>query len=89
MKSIHHPALNLCLAGLLSAFAVAPAMAGATPPSFKAYDSNRDGMVSLEEFVARGGDEDGFRALDLNADNSLDRDEFGKTGASSEPKARR
>lgn len=46
-------------------------------------------MVSLEEFVARGGDEDGFRALDLNADNSLDRDEFGKTGTSSEPKAKR
>ncbi len=89
MKSIHHHALNLGLAGLLGAFSVAPAMAGEAAPSFKAYDSNGDGMVSLEEFVAQGGHEDAFRALDLNGNSSLSSDEFGKTGAPKEPKAKR
>lgn len=89
MKSIHQHALNLVLAGLLGAFTVAPAIAGETAPSFMAYDSNGDGMISLEEFVAQGGHEDAFRALDLNDDNRLDSDEFGKSGAPMEPKPRR
>lgn len=87
MKPIHHHALNLALIGVLSAFTTASALAAEAAPSFKVYDNNGDGKVSLDEFKAQGGQEDVFRLVDINGDNSLSGDEFGKA-SSPDPKAK-
>jgi hypothetical protein len=85
MKSITPRILTLALAGLLSA-ASASALAQSTPgaataptaaaPAFKTHDSNGDGKISLEEYKARGGQEQAFRDGDTNQDKSLSSDEF-------------
>lgn len=46
--------------------------------SFKDFDSNKDGYLSLKEFEARGKDELAFNAADLDGDKRLDPDEFDK-----------
>ena len=87
MKSIQPRLLTLTLAGLLgaaSASALAEPMPEATPatagPSFQSVDSNGDGKISLAEFKAQGGDDQGFSKLDTDQDKSLSQDEFAKLG---------
>lgn len=74
--------LNLTMTTLLSTLAAGTALAEPATtdvaPSFKTYDSNGDGAVSLEEFVAQRGDEKAFRAADANRDNRLSSEEFVK-----------
>lgn len=82
MKSINPRFLTLTLAGLLSAAsasALAQSMPGATPgaPSFKTYDSNGDGEISIEEFKPQGGQEQA-------RDNRLNGDEYAKAIANSD-----
>jgi len=94
MKSINPRLLALALAGLLSATAAsalaAQSLPGATPgapatpsgePSIKTYDSNGDGMISIEEFKPKGGQEQAFREADANRDNSPSNDEHMKASA--------
>ena len=66
----HSPLLSLAVIGLLNTVALAPALAAdpvpmpsipSEAPSFKNYDSNTDGKVTLKEFQAKGGDEQTFR----------------------------
>jgi Ca2+-binding EF-hand superfamily protein len=87
MKSIRPRILTFTFAALLSAAsasAVAQSMTEATPgsaagaPSFKSYDSNGDGKISLEEFKAQGGQEQAFARIDANQDKSLNKDEFSR-----------
>jgi len=92
MKSIRPHVLTLTLAGLLSAAsasALAQSMTEPTPgtaaptagaSSFKSYDSNGDGKISLDEFKAQGGQEQAFTGIDANQDKSLSKDEFSKLG---------
>lgn len=76
---------NAALATLLCAFAAAQAWAASAKPEFKAYDQNSDGMVSLEEFVAQGGEGKTFLAEDANGDNHLSSDEWVKATRSKAP----
>jgi hyperosmotically inducible protein len=85
MKHLNRSFPNLSLVAVLSVFAAGPAFsapaAQAAPPSFKVYDSNGDGMLSVEEFRAQGGHEQAFREGDANRDNRLSKDEFVKASA--------
>lgn len=85
MKTRHSPLLSLAVIGLLNTAALAPALAAdpmpmpstsSEAPSFKNYDSNNDGKVTLKEFQAKGGDEQTFRLGDVNKDNALSSEEF-------------
>jgi hypothetical protein len=82
MKSINHRFMTLTLAGVLIAGAAGKALAATT--NFKAYDSNGDGQISLEEYQAQGGQVKAFREGDSNHDNSLNPDEFVKASANSD-----
>jgi len=84
MKSFDQRFLDLTLAGVLSVFAAAPALAAPATPSFKAYDGNGDGTISLEEFQAQGGQEQAFREGDANRDQRLNSDEFIKASANND-----
>jgi Ca2+-binding EF-hand superfamily protein len=46
--------------------------------SFKDFDANKDGYLSLNEFEAKGKDELAFNAADLNGDKRVDPNEFGR-----------
>jgi hyperosmotically inducible protein len=82
MKSINSRFVTLTLAGLLIASAAGKALAATA--DFKAYDSNGDGKISVEEYQARGGQAQAFRDGDDNHDNSLSPDEFVKASANSD-----
>lgn len=75
------------LAALLLGIAVLPAGAaehtGMPEPgmSFKTYDSNKDGSLSLDEFKAQGKDNLAFKAADSNGDGRVDPGEFDKYAA--------
>ena len=84
MKSIKHRFLSLTLVSTLSTVAVTTSLAAPAMPGFKAFDSNGDGSVSLQEFTAQGGQEQAFRAGDANRDSSLNRDEFVKASANND-----
>lgn len=73
--------LVTALSGLAIATARADAAPGAAPLGFNDYDANGDGMVSAEEFRARGGHDEAFKEGDANGDGNLDRDEFVKAKA--------
>jgi hyperosmotically inducible periplasmic protein len=47
-------------------------------PDFKKYDSDGDGYVSLQEFVAQKKDENAFKEADADKDGRLNEDEFVK-----------
>ena len=92
MKSIHPHFLTFTLAALLSA-ASASVLAQSVPESapgtaapaagassFKSYDSNGDGKISLDEFKAQGGQDQAFTGIDANQDKSVSKDEFSKLG---------
>lgn len=81
MKSINHRFLNVTLAGMLGTFTVASAMAAPAMPTFKAADSNGDGMISMVEFAAQGGHAEAFREGDTNEDSRLTSDEYAKAVA--------
>jgi hyperosmotically inducible periplasmic protein len=76
MKSINHRFITLTLAGMLGVGVAGQALAATA--SFKAYDSNGDGKISLEEYRAQGGQAQAFHEGDTNRDNSLNQDEFVK-----------
>jgi len=83
MKSINPRVLTLTLAGLLSA-APAAVLAAPVMPAFKTADSDGDGMISLEEFQAQGGQEQAFREGDADRDNGLNSDEYVKASANND-----
>ena len=76
MKSINHRFMTLTLAGVLGIGVAGQALAATA--DFKAYDSNGDGKISLEEYQAQGGQVQAFHEGDTNRDNSLSQDEFVK-----------
>jgi Ca2+-binding EF-hand superfamily protein len=84
MKHLNRSLLNLTLATVLSALTAGTALAEpgakAAPSTFKDYDSNGDGIVSLEEFRALGGDEQAFQQADANRDSRLSSEELVKAG---------
>lgn len=81
MKTINHRFLSVTLAGAIGACFAASAVAAAAMPAFKTADSNGDGMVSMVEYTAQGGQLQAFRNGDSNGDSRLDRDEYVKAAA--------
>lgn len=79
-----HSILNLTLAGVLGVLVATSLLAAPVMSGFKSADSNGDGMVSLEEFVAQGGQEQAFREGDANRDSRLSNDEYTKASANND-----
>ncbi len=77
-RSILNP--TLAILATLAAGAASAEPATPAPSGFRDYDSNGDGMVSPEEFRAKGGDEQAFLKADTNHDNKLSSEEFAKAG---------
>jgi len=74
-----------CLAAILLSVAMLPAYAAGSdkgtalsPMSFKDLDTNKDGYLSMEEFMALGEDDLAFKASDIDGDKRLDTSEFEK-----------
>lgn len=76
MERFEHRILKLTLAGALASFFTTSVLAEPVMPELKAIDLNGDELVSLEEFVAKGGQVPAFRKSDANRDNQLGRDEY-------------
>ena len=93
------------LAALLLGVAMLPAYAWdrkgmpESGMSFKDYDANKNGYLSLDEFKGKGKDDLAFKAADINGDEQVDPSEFDKylikkatdqpkseSGASGQPK---
>jgi len=71
--------LALCLTVALGTLAVAHgARAEQDPSGLSAFDKNKDGAISKEEYMATGGTDKTFAMYDLNGDSKLDKTEFGK-----------
>ena len=84
--------IQIRLAALLLGVAMLPAHAAGDRKamSFKDFDTNKDGYLSLDEFEAKGKDDLAFKAADINGDGQLEPDEFDKyltRKASDQPKA--
>lgn len=80
------------LAALLLGVAMLPAYAAGDRKamSFKDFDTNKDGYLSVDEFKAKGKDNLAFKAADIDGDEQIDPDEFDKylaKKASDQPKA--
>lgn len=74
--------LKLTVAGAIGAFSFSPAVwAESTASGLSAYDKNKDGMVSKDEFLAKGGTEKTFSARDVNGNGQLDKAELSKSNA--------
>lgn len=76
--------LNLTRVAILLAASLGYATAGYVAPTFNAYDSNSDGVISLEEFQAQGGLIKAFHDGDANHDLRLSKDELAKASASND-----
>lgn len=81
MERFEHRILKLTVAGALAAFFTTSVLAEPVMPELKVIDLNGDGLVSLEEFVAKGGQELAFRKSDANRDNQLSGDEYTRARA--------
>jgi len=84
MKQLSPRILTLAQAGVLGIFTAHAALAATEVPEFAQYDVNKDHIVTLEEFAARGGIEKAFRAGDANGDGALNQDEFIKALANND-----
>lgn len=84
MKSINDRILNLTLAGALGAFTASSTLAAPVMPNFQTTDGNGDGMISLQEFQAKGGVEQAFLEGDANRDKRLSSDEYTKAVANND-----
>ena len=82
MKNLKHSILALTLAGALGA--AGTALANPVMPNFKTADRNGDGSVSLQEFMAQGGDERAFQEGDTSNDQRLNSDEYIKAVANND-----
>lgn len=80
LKPLLHSSLIAALGGL----AMTVAVAGMAAPTFRTYDGNADGAISLEEFQAQGGLVKAFHEGDTNQDLRLSKDELIKASASNE-----
>lgn len=76
MERFEHRILKLTLAGALAAFSTTSVLAEPVMPELKVIDLNGDQLVSLEEFVAKGGQEQVFRKSDANRDSQLNGSEY-------------
>ncbi len=85
MKYTHSRLTTLTLASVFGIAASASALAAPTASDFKQYDGNGDGMISQQEYQAKGGSEETFRMIDANGDGSVSHDEFVKKGSASAP----
>lgn len=71
--------LALCLTAAFGTMAVSHgARAEQDPSGLSAFDKNKDGMISKDEYMSTGGTEKSFAMYDLNGDAKLDKTEFGK-----------
>lgn len=73
MRRLFVPALALaCLAVPLAAQARIP------PPEtiFKAWDKNKDGVLTLDEWTGAGRKPEGFKFVDTNGDGKVTLDEL-------------
>jgi hyperosmotically inducible protein len=82
MKTLSTRILRFAQVGLFGFFTAQAAFAAEPAADFAQYDVNKDGVVSLEEFAARGGKAEAFRAGDANGDGVLNEDEFAKAKGS-------
>jgi hypothetical protein len=81
MKFTNTRFLPIALVGMLTIGAMSPALAADSAgsveaPSFKVYDTDGDGKISLKDFQAKGGDEKVFLAADTDKNGSLSSEEF-------------
>ncbi|MFP5381346.1 MAG: hypothetical protein ACLGG4_03705 [Gammaproteobacteria bacterium] len=84
MKPSTHRIVRLTLLCALGSFAATPARAAPALPDFKAVDANGDGMISVEEFQAQGGQDAAFLEGDTNKDQRLSQDEFARAALSND-----
>lgn len=84
MKISRTPLLQSCLIAAVGGFAMTAAVAGIAAPTFRIYDHNTDGTISLGEFQTQGGLVKAFDDGDVNRDGRLDRNELVKASASNE-----
>jgi hypothetical protein len=81
------------LAALLLGVAMLPAYAeggmSESGKSFKDFDADKDGYLSVDEFKAKGKDELAFKAADIDGDQRVDPGEFDKyrTRKATDPKS--
>lgn len=72
--------LALCMTVAVGTLAVAHGARAADPDpaGLSAFDKNKDGSISKEEYMETGGTEKSFATYDMNGDGKLDKSEFGK-----------
>ena len=72
-------AFSLATGAAMAKGAAPKSMPKPPPDEFKKLDTNHDGKLSKDEFLAgKGGSADEFAKLDKNGDGFLDRYEFSK-----------
>ena len=82
MTSIKHRIRDATLTVAFTAVLASEALAAM--PGFRTADGNGDGVVSLKEFQAHGGQEQAFRGGDADRDQRLSSDEYAEASADNE-----